>query len=635
MSLFKKYVLTFSSTALIATIVLRLFAHLFLYRTPELFWDGFWTTMGTCCFLLIITCIIGYYILKPFTKTVQSIKSGHKPTDDEKNACLSCYKKLKILTVCGFIIGFPVGQIIVDVLEIAEGVLEYNFFAVAFSVLQATVFSCLGMLMSILTLNEYLTDYRALLELHDLSDFQKQKTINSTATLLLSTTASIAFCCINMFTVPAGFFLYPEKVAGMNLLNTAITNCLLAFAISFIAALPQELVILKSLHRRIVTAASTVTNIAEAGDLTERINITVLDDFGEIISGINRVIEKLNIMVMDMRKESGIVQGSAESVSDASSYAASTVQHVTDAFEKIGTNAKQQSSYISEADSDLQSLASDVENVKRHVEEQSAALQESSASISQMTANIVSVAELAKKADFLSKSLSETSEKGNSSISSAIVTVREIQQASIEVQSIIKMIQKIASQTNLLSMNAAIEAAHAGSAGAGFAVVANEVRALAESSAKSAKDIQVYTKEMVAKIESGVEVITQAGNAFNQIASQVTESSHLISTIAAATEEQRISAEETMKTTNDVVDAIQAINNLTENQSKHAENVRQAMKTVVDSSKQTEALISESTEVTSDLNKALNEVSSSAENNMEAIFKMKENLDSFKTDKEL
>jgi len=250
--------------------------------------------------------------------------------------------------------------------------------------------------------------------------------------------------------------------------------------------------------------------------------------------------------------------------------------------------------------------------------------------MTQMSSNIASVAEMTRKADEVSTALSETSAKGSNAINSAITSIEQIQSMSHEVQDIVKIIQKIASQTNLLSMNAAIEAAHAGAMGQGFAVVADEVRSLASSSAKSAHDIQDRIKEMVEKIDGGVEAIAIAGRSFREIEENVEHNNALIKTISSAMEEQKIGASETLKTTTDMVAAVQSIKDLTEHESVRAASVRKVMKDVVSSSEAAVKLVNDGVAASQVMNTAIEQVVDSVESNRRAVSSMNDAVKIFK-----
>jgi methyl-accepting chemotaxis protein len=296
---------------------------------------------------------------------------------------------------------------------------------------------------------------------------------------------------------------------------------------------------------------------------------------------------------------------------------------------KINEECNRQNKLILAADKDMHSLYQGIRTVEKHVHEQSSSVQQSSASITQMAANIASVADMTKKADVVSDELSSTTEKGNNSITKAIKSILEIQKSSVEVQEIVKVIQKIASQTNLLSMNAAIEAAHAGEFGAGFAVVADEVRTLAASSAKSAKDIQLHIRSMVDKIDGGVQAIEEAGDAFKMIAENVEKNSSLIQTISRAMEEQEVGAKETMDATAEMVEATQAIHELVEKQSEYADNIKSMMETVVNSAEQVSGAVEENQNAGDNIVLSIRQVEETVNKNSNAVEIMQKSIQKY------
>ena len=302
-------------------------------------------------------------------------------------------------------------------------------------------------------------------------------------------------------------------------------------------------------------------------------------------------MDYLSEMVISLKSGTDIVNNSASTLTDVSGSAINALQQLRNALQNIQSEVGDQNELIANADVDMDTLITKIDAVQKNIVEQSSSVQEGSAAISQMIANIASVADLTQKADDVSEELSKSSAIGNESISNAMSTFALIQKSSAEVQNIIKVIENISSQTNLLAMNAAIEAAHAGDVGKGFAVVADEVRSLAASSTKSANDIQTHIKDMVEKINSGVQAMNSAGGAFQDIATQVGQNHELTKTIAAAMEEQRTGAEEILKTTTNVVDSMQSIKSLADEETEKASNLQDAMKKVVESSRKSTQVV--------------------------------------------
>jgi methyl-accepting chemotaxis protein len=355
----------------------------------------------------------------------------------------------------------------------------------------------------------------------------------------------------------------------------------------------------------------------------------MIDDFGALTASVNKLMGQFSSIISGIKSNTSAVAGSAETISSAVTEASSAIDEMSASFNNINDMSSEQEQLISHADENIKNLVSDAETVKKHVLEQASSIQQTSASISEMSANIASVAEVAHKAAGVSEALSATSVQGNEAVARSVASMNEIQKSSAQVQQMVHVIQQLAAQTNLLAMNAAIEAAHAGEYGRGFAVVADEVRSLATSSAKSTHEIQQNIKDMIAKIDAGAGAISSAGLSFQDIAGKVTENGELVRTISNAMEEQRTGAEETMKSTNEVVGAIEAIKELTEKESVNAESVHDFMQNVVKASRTTVSAVSDSIFAAANLQDSISKVGSSAADNKETVGRMEKIVDGF------
>lgn len=626
MSIIVGFIISFVPVALAGSLLLRWFQLSFLYNTLDKYFSDIGITLCVTIFLLLLFLIIIILKLRPFQSVVKRIQSGgEKASFEEKKQCIKILNSInKILIICYFI-GFFVGQLAVSIIEVLTGVTSFNLVNILMSTSQATTLGGLFLLITVYSFSGFISKYKTMLEIHEMDSFEKYKGIKVSTALAIIFGFSITFVMINFATVPIGIINSGENVKLMDFISRALK----AAAISFVCVFVPFIIYLQGLNSRFKNTKTRITDIAGKGDLSNRMAISTLDDFGYVLGSVNNLIDKLSSMVINLKNGTDVVSSSATTLTDVSSSAISALEDMKDAFYLIDTNVKKQNQYILIADKNVTELTTDVETVKKHIHEQSAAIQQTSASVSEMTANIASVADLTQKADEVSQMLSNASSVGTDSITNAMEAISKIQQASYEVQDIIQVIQKISSQTNLLAMNAAIEAAHAGEVGKGFAVVADEVRSLATSSGKSATDIQQHIKDMVDKINSGVEAMNRANGAFKDITTHVETNVNLTKTISAAMDEQKNGAEETLKTTAEIVDAIHAIQLLTEHESKNALSLKDAMKNVVIASQEAEEVVQASSQSSDALQTALDKVSSSIKDNEEAVSSMKKDIDIF------
>ena len=200
---------------------------------------------------------------------------------------------------------------------------------------------------------------------------------------------------------------------------------------------------------------------------------------------------------------------------------------IDDVSEQV-LNVQGASSEIAQGNSDL----------SVRTEQAASNVQDTASSMTQMTATVKSNAETAAQANELSGSASTEAAKGGKAMSQVVATMEEISSSSKRIGDIISVIDGIAFQTNILALNAAVEAARAGEQGRGFAVVAGEVRGLAQRSASAAKEIKALIGASVEKVDSGAQLVNDAGQTMDNIVAQVRRVSDLIAEISLATSEQ-------------------------------------------------------------------------------------------------
>jgi methyl-accepting chemotaxis protein len=170
--------------------------------------------------------------------------------------------------------------------------------------------------------------------------------------------------------------------------------------------------------------------------------------------------------------------------------------------------------------------------------EQAASIEETSSSLEEMSSMTKRNADNASMADHLMKESRQMVERANGSMTELTTSMDEISKASEETSKIVRTIDEIAFQTNLLALNAAVEAARAGEAGAGFAVVANEVRNLAMRAADAAKNTAGLIEGTVKKVKEGSELVGRTNGAFSEVEKSAAKVADLVSEIAAASSEQ-------------------------------------------------------------------------------------------------
>lgn len=179
-------------------------------------------------------------------------------------------------------------------------------------------------------------------------------------------------------------------------------------------------------------------------------------------------------------------------------------------------------------------------DLQRRTESAAGSLQQTAASVEQITAAARHTAQTSREACELAETASLAAARAGDVVTRAVVTMDDINVASQRIADIVNLINAIAFQTNILALNASIEAARAGHQGKGFSVVATEVRSLSQRTAAAAREIETLIKASVAQVRCGTAQVREAGEVMREIVHKAGHVHHLVGTITAATREQSV-----------------------------------------------------------------------------------------------
>jgi len=403
---------------------------------------------------------------------------------------------------------------------------------------------------------------------------------------------------------------------------------LMAFGLCAFAAL----VTLFTLDNRVLTPLKQITDFAERygqGDYRARATIESADDFGLIAESLNRAAENSSRAIYNQEAQEALQKSVTEFLTivsqigrgdltlrgtvtnDALGNVVDSVNYMLDNFVKVLERVRKAAIDVQSSANDIliasEEMSSGAVQQGQEITNTSSAVEELTVSMKQVSNNAEASAEAARRAldaaEQGNRSVRDTldgMQRIRSSVQATAKRIKTLGDRSLEISEIVKVINDITEQTNLLALNAAIEAARAGEAGRGFAVVADEVRKLAEHSRSATKDIAALIKAIQAEtndavvvmeegtreVEIGARLADQAGRALDAISTVVRQSAELVQEISLASKQQ-------VRGTEGVANAMQIISNITRQTSQGARQTARTVEQLVHMSEQLNEALSQ------------------------------------------
>ena len=337
----------------------------------------------------------------------------------------------------------------------------------------------------------------------------------------------------------------------------AWSGMLIPLAIFFVSITVLALNLRKNTSALYTSVIEQLENLSsDQKDLTKYVSVCSVDELGTIAGMVNTFCDQLGSGIRDIKDGQGELSSAGTRLEENASGMADSISKIFGAVEQALAKTQGQKESTNNSSQAIQRIANQIKALEESIFTQTSSMTQASASVEQMIGNIASIGTVTEKMAAQFKTVAEAAVNGSRVQQESGERIGAMVQQSQALQEANKIIATIAAQTNLLAMNAAIEAAHAGELGRGFAVVADEIRKLAENSSNESKKIGSELKQIVNIIDHIVKDADASMKAFTEVSDRIGETEKLVHEVDNAIHEQKTGAGQ-------VMEALQTMNDVT------------------------------------------------------------------------
>ena len=422
---------------------------------------------------------------------------------------------------------------------------------------------------------------------------------------------------------PVNEFMGTVNALSLSMLVLSIIILTTAVVVVFFVA--------RAILKPIMTTVSALQNIAQGeGDLTVRLPIHGNDEITDLSEYFNETISKIGSSIKSVGDNSEVMQSIGDELSSNMTETASAINEISSNIEGVKQQALTQAASVTETAGTIEEIIRTIENLNGSIETQSDSVSQSSAAVEEMVANIASITNSLEKSDNMVKTLAAATSEGKATLLTSNTVTQKIADESGGLIEASSVIQNIASQTNLLAMNAAIEAAHAGEAGKGFAVVADEIRKLAEESSAQGKTITDTLKKLsddIKGLSDSSKIVEEKFNAIFQLSENVRGMS---AELTAAMREQENGSREVLAAIKNISSVTVEVKNGSEEMLVGGKGVAEEMRKLDGLTAIIKDSMNEMAAGVQQINNAVQEVNDLARKNKDSIEGLAEEVGKFK-----